>query len=276
MKSRIFIVGMGRSGTTLLQSLLGSMDNIFTFPESHVFLKANFGLSTLIQRTFGRGFFARQLAEEFVRKYLAFKSEIPSSYNKKRVLEAFVNCLDKNASRNGCDSWIEKTPSNIFCIEEIEDLIKNPIFFHVIRDGYHVLNSQFQVRKEHTGEWNKFDLKKLIHRWNKCMEVTDTYAGKPNHYIVSYERLVNNYAEVMEKIAGSLDLAFDKDKILENYKTTAKKIVKDSEQWKANNFNEIAFSGNLDFLTTLTDKQREYLESNLNMNLYSQLVTKSI
>ena len=37
VKERVFIVGVPRSGTTLIQSLLASHPQIETFPESHFF-----------------------------------------------------------------------------------------------------------------------------------------------------------------------------------------------------------------------------------------------
>ena len=36
---RTFIVGVARSGTTLLQSMVGNHDDIATFPETHFFRK---------------------------------------------------------------------------------------------------------------------------------------------------------------------------------------------------------------------------------------------
>ena len=36
---RIFIVGVARSGTTLLQSMLASHPEIHSFPETHFFVK---------------------------------------------------------------------------------------------------------------------------------------------------------------------------------------------------------------------------------------------
>ena len=64
---RIFIVGYQRSGTTLLQSLLGAHDMLSTFSESHLFKKA-FRTWRMYRPLYKRRGPITQKIEEFLQK----------------------------------------------------------------------------------------------------------------------------------------------------------------------------------------------------------------
>ena len=129
IRGRFFILGSARSGTTLLQAMLASNSDVYSFPESHFFCEAA-----------PRGRFRRRLG--IVRKSVAAtamknlfgvldrpdlvslapsRSPLFRSYS-----QAFVRAVDRAALDAGSRVWVEKTPHHIDFVNLIDLRIFKP------------------------------------------------------------------------------------------------------------------------------------------------------
>ncbi len=144
---RIFVVGCGRSGTTLLQSLLASHPEITSFPESHFFPQLRPGRR-----------WARKLGLISPRAPARFDAFVAAVGWPRRVrprlplargyARAFVRLLDAIALKDGKANWVEKTPHHLRYIDEIESYVPDAVFIHIIRSGADVVASYYAASNE--------------------------------------------------------------------------------------------------------------------------------
>lgn len=227
---RIFLVGCPRSGTTILQRMLGAHSELATFPETHFFAEvrarnprlAAVGLAS--RRARSR---ARELVEAMGAKELmtAFPRHALTVGTASR---AFVSLLDALARREGKSRWVEKTPRHLHFISLITKEVEEPRFVHLVRSGADTALSLFEVARRYP-EWGLGDLDACIDRWNRDLRITARMLNRPGHVLVRFEQLVERPEETLRRLAASLELAFE-PRMLEG--TDDPRLVGD-EPWKA-------------------------------------------
>lgn len=91
---RCFIVGCPRSGTTLLQAMLGAPFKVLTFPESHFFQRSFKGKRAF----FLRGLQASRVLRRWLRSINApehYIEQVPRfAYARRPVVDIFVSIMD--------------------------------------------------------------------------------------------------------------------------------------------------------------------------------------
>jgi hypothetical protein len=237
IKSRLFIVGCPRSGTTLLQSLLAVHPQISSFPETHFF-------SSLVPsrswfRALGTGIASRRARvqlEQYLEQINAqeMKTLIPKkAFFMHPYCQAFVSVLDKLTLRQGKICWIEKTPGHLHFIKYIEKLVLNSKFIHIIRGGENVIASLYKVTHEHPQVWGgPRSIDQCINRWINDTQITRSHLHKPNHTLVRYELLVEVTEKVLTEVCRFIGVKYD-EKMLKDYQVAANQIVLGDEPWKA-------------------------------------------
>lgn len=169
IKSPIIIGGCGRSGTTMLLSMLSAHPSIFAFPDElsifNHWINADNG--NLIPLRLDRMY-----------RYL-ITHPIPS----------------------GTKRWCEKTPYNIRYIDEIIDYFNGDIkIIHIIRDGRDVCLSK---HPDKPGEyWVEPE------RWINDVKNGLSYRDYPNVYTTYYENLIYHYHRYMKDLLAFLDEPF--------------------------------------------------------------------
>ncbi|MGK7921572.1 MAG: sulfotransferase, partial [Trichodesmium sp.] len=196
IKTRIFLVGCPRSGTTLLQSLLAAHPDIASFPESHVCPAIFLDRSPKRQKfrlvsKFAYGKlekFLREISQEEMKQYLPKFGLFPSQY-----AYSFIKILDILTEQQNKTIWLEKTPGHIRYINYLEKWVKNVKFIHIIRNGADVVASLFEVTNQHPKVWSGgWNIDKCIQQWIEDVSLTQSHLSKSNHTLVEYEKLVEN------------------------------------------------------------------------------------
>jgi len=168
----IIIGGCGRSGTTLLLSVLSAHPGIYAIPEE-------------------TDIFCPGAWKEGGRQDASF------DYDK-----LCVKYLNKSIPRI-CRRWCEKTPKNILFIGRILDFFNyNVKFIHIVRDGRDVIFSRHPRRPGQY--WVSPE------RWISEVKAGQRYLGHPNVYTVRYEDLVLNYTQTVKNLLDFLELDFIK------------------------------------------------------------------
>ena len=166
LKNPIIIGGCGSSGTTLLRKMLNAHPNIACGPEMSVFDRpALYDMDMSLFYTLWRNADFEELEEGCIfpirstnnGSYFAFHRE--QYHNQKETdqlfneaenpVEFFRLYFSLYAEKQGKKRWAEKTPNNIFCIEQIFKAMPDAKFIEVVRDGRDVVLSLVERRKMH-------------------------------------------------------------------------------------------------------------------------------
>lgn len=163
----LLIGGCGRSGTTLLLSVLSAHPQVFAFPYElsafNYWEKDRDG--NLVPKRLDR-----------LHRYVLF------------------NKVPKDVS-----FWCEKTPRNVNHLGNIFKYFNNEVFFiHIVRDGRDVMLSK---HPDKPGEyWVQPE------RWVKDVNAGLEYENHSNVLTIKYEDLILNYQDTIQKICSFIDI----------------------------------------------------------------------
>lgn len=283
---RVFVVGVPRSGTTLLQSLLAAHSAMTSFTESH-FFERHFTHIPLVSRWVltknptprvlefldennedppdaARWFELEDRRTLRVRPLLPFKT--------RAVALKLLRILDELTLRRCRSSWVEKTPKNLRYIPLLES-VSGPAprtrFVHVIRDGLEVVASLHQASQN----WeDPHDLDSCVRRWNADVSLSLGRIGAPTDHFVFYEELTSRPEATLRPLLAELGLDWEPD-ILERYGRASRQLVTGQETWKEGVGRNIRPSGTSD--RALTPEQRDRVNRSLRRGLYEQLLERT-
>lgn len=244
---RAYLVGCPRSGTTLLQSMIASHSRVVSFPETHFYSKT-LPINPILRRIRMYGHKSRTTVKHFLQKHdyaeLASMLDTSSSslYSHKDWCQKLSEILEKmtvrEARRKGAQSpvWgLEKTPRHLHYISSIRQSNPDKKFIHIIRDGREVVASLHLATKKHPEEWDGVrSIDKCIKWWNESIRVTLKYQNDPDHFIATYDQLLESPERVLEGISNFLDLAFRKS-MVGDFHNTARDLKTEKEKWKQKN-----------------------------------------
>jgi len=202
IKKRIFIVGIARSGTTLLQSMLGSHPDIYTMPEMHFWDRSIFKQRILrALQIIGKnkiGIVSDQL-NELDKDFQLGK--LPSFfYSKVNWTQWISEQLDKISLRNGKQNWLEKTPLNLHYIDLLDRSIPNSCFIHIVRKPLDNIASLYQASKEHPDYFMHNTIEKCIQRYKTEIGLSQQWLAHQNHFFVRYEDITDDPEPVLKNM----------------------------------------------------------------------------
>jgi hypothetical protein len=203
-----FVVGVGRSGTTLLRMMLDAHSNLSIPPETHFVhrLLALTGNQEDVRKQFlktvldsGRwGDF--QIDADFFKKCI---EQLPD-FSVEKGLRLFYSHY---AEMHNKKRWGDKTPPYQLEMAKIHGCLPESHFIHIIRDGRDVAVS---ARNLWFGAGD--DIKKQAVFWRKRILATREEAKRIPYYMeVRYEKLVNNPEIELRKIASFIRLPFEEE-----------------------------------------------------------------
>jgi hypothetical protein len=204
----VFIVGCGRSGTTLLRVMLASSDRLMIPPESDFLWRA--------ARRFGPGARMTGRHEEFVSMLEAISSfpalELSSDEIRHELAgqpsETVAHCVSAvyrlYARKSGRSRWGDKNPFYVRYLGLIQRLFPNLRVIHVVRDGRDVAVS---VRKTKMRPHNLF---LSARRWASCVEAGRRWGAQhQDRYLeIRYEALVAHPEQELKRVCDFIGEPF--------------------------------------------------------------------
>ncbi|MHA1384508.1 MAG: sulfotransferase family protein [Candidatus Helarchaeota archaeon] len=234
----IFIIGVGRSGTTLLMSTLNAHSRI-CFPPETMFLK-HYLCRPKVHKIFAkdkRRFF-NLLNKDSNFKRLGMKAEniIESLNNEFSLKEYYQTMLGKYASAKNKILVGDKYPRNLELLPEIKYLFPDAIIIHIIRDPRDVILSRMKtwwgVRRNliaHIGITREM-LKLASEQGRKLFN--------KNYYELRYEDLLKNPEDKLQDICNLLEINYEPNML--NFQKSASEIIqKDELSFKARNLESL-------------------------------------
>jgi hypothetical protein len=200
-----FVVGVRRSGTTLLRLMLDAHPELAIPPETHF-------VPDLIEAAGEQGTSPQRLAEMVVThprwgdfhldagelrdRFQALEQPTPGA-----VLRAFYTLY---AEREGKSRWGEKTPGYVRYMQTIERVLPEARFIHLIRDGRDVALS---ILSQDMGIDR---VAKAAKNWKNLIERARDQAHDLNHYLeVRYEDLVLETEPTLRRVCEFCELPWD-------------------------------------------------------------------
>jgi hypothetical protein len=208
-----FVVGVGRSGTTLLRLMLDAHPELAIPPETHF-------VNPFIQASGRLRFNPRIACNEIVRDErrrwndfgldaaeLLARFEAIEPFNTADALRAFYRLY---ADRHGKSRWGDKTPDYVRKMKKIQNTLPEARFVHVIRDGRDAGLSQ-NARVLKRGK-EPVPPREMARRWRKRIiksreDAAEIAAGE--YLEVRYEDIVADTEAVLRRVCELIELDYD-------------------------------------------------------------------
>jgi hypothetical protein len=290
-KPPIFIVGVPRSGTTLLAAMLSAHSQVSCGPESHVFRalsddieKAQSSLSRRVSRLMHiflpeslhvsrMSAVEKKLCEQWPGRAVDYlfsiihhKAPVPDNYGLGReAITGYLSHAEPSirsiasalpalfAQRSGKSRWIEKTPDHLLSVRKIRQVFPDAPIIRIIRDPRDVALSLEKV------PWGpKTFLEALIvwHRYHRTSEhffITDKRCCT-----VHYEVLVASPVEELRRLCQSINISFERG-MLDTSQATG--VNKTNEPWKNKVSDKVDKDRALAWKDVLTASQKREAEA---------------
>ncbi len=287
IERRIFIVGVPRSGTTLVQSLLAAHSRLTSFTESHFFSR-HFRPQPWMATPW-----LRRDPSPRVHEFLAENHITPSTVasaaghfplDQRRsgwflfrqgptVGRQLLQLLDAMAAVRGQSCWVEKTPKHLHYLPMLDQLCRGgprTHFVHVLRGGLETVASLHRASQD----WpTSYDLATCVERWNRDMALSlrrsrRRVASSSTDHFLCYEDLTRRPESVLRRLLNELVLPWEPE-ILVRYRASSKSLITRRETWKTEV--ERPMRPSATSRQTLSDGQRRWVDGKLRHDLYQQL-----
>lgn len=204
-----FVVGCGRSGTTLLATMLDSHPDLAMPGESGFLLDA----CRRVWRPRGE-----PSAEEFVARLRSFSRFRAWGLDEEALIGWLVAHRPADladamrltylayADRNGKTRFGDKTPDHVLVLDRLAPLFPEAVFIHLIRDGRDVALSLLQM------PWGPTTVEDAAAFWRLRVEAGRRMGDRlgPGRYLeVRYDDLVADPAATLRRVTGLVNLPFD-------------------------------------------------------------------
>lgn len=205
----LFLVGCGRSGTTMLRGMLNAHPELAIPPESH-FIPALWRVRGRFER--GGTLDTRRMARAITRSSRFTQWEVPRELLERRIASArgggFVEVVSAAfmayADAHGKVRWGDKTPNYALDVALLAHIFPDARFVHLVRDGRDVALSLVEVP---WWPWRLSEAAEVWARWAGCARADGRALG--DRYIeIRYERLVAEPERVLREVCTFAGLGY--------------------------------------------------------------------
>jgi hypothetical protein len=218
-KAPVFVLGCGRSGTTLLYHMLLSSGNFAVY-------RAESNVINLLEPRFGdlrMGWNRRRLMKAWYHSRLYTLSGL-----EKESLQARVNAecrnggdflriiMEEMACQQGVERWAECTPEHLLYLNRIKETIPNALIIHIIRDARDVALSMDKGLWIRPFPWH-MDKRLLVTGlyWEWIVQRGRAFGKKidADYTEVHFEELVKHPRETLARLGQFIDHNLDYERI---------------------------------------------------------------
>jgi len=252
---RIFLVGCPRSGTTMLQTVIAAHPEVMSFPESRLYRSVESqqrvlqALGWASRHAYGR---MQSIYEELVLD----PGDLRRRWTVAGYAQDFFRTLDRSALAAGKTVWLEKTPDHVQRLKEIQSVLPEAVFIHLIRGGAETVASLYDVTQRFPEAWGQgpWSLERCIARWREDVAESLQYATDPSHCLVGYEMFVADPETGVQQLCRfmGLDVASE---MMQRDAGKGEEVVLSNEPWKTRSAQSIRAGGGK-FATVFDESQQ--------------------
>lgn len=231
----IFIVGVPRSGTTLLASLLAAHSRLACGPETAFFAElAAAGKPLLHPRDWPGDVLefaeeSRLEGESLLERYAVDRQELAGflAGSQPSPVGVLVALGELTARRAGKVRWMEKSPIHLLYAQQIRWWFPSAPIVRIVRDPRDVALSLTGV------PWGPKDLTGGLLYWRRFHERSrEFFASDPLSCTVRYEELVADPEAVLRQVCSFIGEELEPGMLAGTRETGT--LVRESESWKGN------------------------------------------
>lgn len=233
----IFIIGMPRSGTTLLSSIINASQQIYIPEETHVFHVYDIYRNIKSKKSFIDYYFSSE------NKYIYYLNisghdidDIRNRYNRNDInqIEYIIENIVSIKNVFKYDRWGEKTPIHFKYVEQIKEIYPNSKFLCIIRDPRDIMISLKKV------QWTKlFNLKRNINDYKKLYKLYNKELSNPDYVFLKYEELLDSPSKIIQLIYDKLNLTYKHEILSSLNNSEFQNFDVNKEPWKATKFESV-------------------------------------
>lgn len=256
----IYIVGVGRSGTSLLQSMLASHNKINYLPENSFIRRfvATGKLSKLYTSKGPNSVIEKlQSDEPFMRLDIDPKEIISqiSDHSDKDV--SLYNLILNNYILNDIDWLGDKDPRLVEYLGLLKYINPKSFVIHVIRDPRDVLVSKKKAKWSKKGHVWKHIFANRIQYVIGCRDGMAIFGS--NYHEIVYEELISSPEEILRSLCNKINIDFDSNML--SYVSEAYKLMSPSEvSWKKETIGPILENNKNKWISGLSSKEVELVQ----------------
>ncbi|MGK0388475.1 MAG: hypothetical protein ACI94Y_001205 [Maribacter sp.] len=266
MKVPVFIVGVPRSGTTLLTDLLNRTGQIIFPPETHYFGGVwrkhqdieNYPkekVAELLDRTISQSAIKEfRFSDE--EKEAIISTVLSSKVSHSNILDAIVS---QYAKRYNIPNWGEKTPTHAYYIKPLLEAFPKAKIILITRDPRDVVLSLQKV------PWYKGSLLFYMKQWKEFLHVKKEVPSK-QFFKIRYEDLITAPQEKMKELCQFIDIPYSAD-IFSDKEVDIHSFNVESEPWKKKNLGKIDPNNKYKWMQNMDAKSVAYMSSRLEKEL---------
>ncbi len=268
----LLIVGVGRSGTSLLQSMLNAHSEICFLPETqflrnHVINRSQ----NTINNTAERDRFIQELRadQSYKRSEIAPEAVVEVGDSYAAVYHKFLNAFRENKGKKLVG---DKDPRVIDFIAKLRNLNDSPRLIHIMRDPRAVVASRMKA------DWSKhwpFFMHIFLYRaqFERGRRKGKSLFGNSYHELY-YEDLISDPSQQLRKICDFLQVLFEPAML--EFQSSAKELIDKREyQWKKETTGPLLSSNANKWKENLTNDQVFMIEYLCSGIFRSHTFTKS-
>ena len=251
----IFIVGVGRSGTSLLQSMLHSHPSIRFLPETqflrnYVLTKKKFKNTELLDSI------------KYDPKFNRYKLNKGKLKNTSNPLHLYKSIIDQYSDHS--ITYVgEKDPRMIDYLPRLKNYFPKAKVLHIIRDPRDVVLSR--TKAEWSKKWPFFLHAYLYNAQLERGRNLGKICFAENYNEIYYEQLIDQPKETLIKICKFLDIPFNPEML--NFGKHAKGLVDEKEiAWKKETLGPLLNKNKEKWKKELTDYQIRLIQMSCKKN----------
>lgn len=250
--NNIYIIGVGRSGTSLLQSMLNAHPNIVFLPETQFLRKYVFKKNSSINK---KNNLQRLLERD--EKFKVLDVNLDDLQNK-NAIDIYQSVI-KNYEQDNSLYVGDKDPRLLDYLPQLYELTPQSKIIHIIRDPRDVVLSR--TKADWSKHWPFFMHSYLYNAQLLRGSKIGKSVFKENFLEIYYEELLEHPDEILKKITSFLEVPYSDDML--DFGLSAKKLVrKDEMQWKKETLGPLLSKNKNKWKTELTQYQVALIQSN--------------